>query len=276
MVSQLYREDGLFYNYSEFLRRYNVPITPKEFSIVFDAIPSGLSMLHRCSHSAPLQVTPPDVLHSSLGNVCFSSHKSINTKIRSLFQDAMVSVPSAIFYWANFVTDIEWKKVWTLPQRFFLTNKIKEISFKLIHKFYPTKQYLSKFMAEINVNCTFCQEQPETVSHLFWSCKFTCKFWKDFHKFITDFVLPNLQLYYKDVIFGYYNFKDKDNDAFFFINLVLFLAKFHIHKSKVLGRKPELLVLKMELAQYIRTISSSKNTKALKTVNIYNRLKLLT
>lgn len=125
-------------------------------------------------------------------------------------------------------------------QRFFLTNKVKEISFKLIHKFYPVKQYLSKFKNDIDVNCSFCQKHPETCTHLFWSCEFTYKFWRDFHKFIADSVFSDFHLYYKNVIFGFHNFNHKDSDAFFFINVFLFLANFHIHKCKFINRKPEL------------------------------------
>ena len=277
LVSQLFKKDGLLYNYSEFLMRYNIPVTPREFSVVFDAIPSGLCMLFRCSYSSPpLSFNPPDVSQSPPGNVCFSSGKLLNPRIRAMFQDGLVSIPPATFYWTNFVTDIEWKKVWTLPQRFILTNKVKEISFKLIHKFYPAKQYLSKFKKDIDVNCSFCQQHPETYTHLFWSCEFTYKFWRDFHKFIVDSIYSDFHLYYKNVIFGFHNFNHKDSDAFFFINMFLFLAKFHIHKCKFINRKPELFLLKKELEPYMRTISSSKNTKALKTINICKTLNLFT
>lgn len=193
-----------------------------------------------------------------------------------MFQDAVVSIPPATFYWSNFVADIEWKKVWTLPQKFLLTNKIKEISFKLIHKFYPARHYLSKFKSNINVNCSFCQGQPETFTHLFWSCEFTYKFWRDFQKFIADFVFSDFCPYFKNVIFGFHHFNHKDGNAFYFINLFLFLAKFHIHKSKFTNSKPEFFLLKKELEQYMMTISLSKNTKALRTIDICKSLKLFT
>ncbi len=255
--------------------RFNVPITPREFSVVFDAIPPGLSMLFRCSDSSPpLSFNPPHVSQSSIGNVCFSSGKLLNPRIRALFQNGLISTPPAKFYWDNFVSDIEWKKVWTLPHKFFLTNKVKEISFKLIHKFYPTKQHLSKMRNDIDVNCTFCQKHPETYSHLFWSCEFTYKFWRDLHKYVTDSIFTDFHLYYKNIIFGFHNINQKDNKAFFLINMLLLLAMFHIHKTKFTNRKPELFVFLKELQQYMRTIASSKNTKALKTISVCNSLNL--
>ncbi len=41
LVSQLLNSDGYLYSYSEFLNTYNIPVTPREFAIVMDAIPCG-------------------------------------------------------------------------------------------------------------------------------------------------------------------------------------------------------------------------------------------
>jgi len=38
----------------------------------------------------------------------------------------------------------------------FVTNKVKEIPFRIFHKFYPVKHFLSKFRKDIDVNCSFC------------------------------------------------------------------------------------------------------------------------
>lgn len=42
LVEQLFNEQGLLLTYSEFLSKYQIPITPKEFATVFGGIPSGL------------------------------------------------------------------------------------------------------------------------------------------------------------------------------------------------------------------------------------------
>ena len=170
LVSQLFKEEGLLYNYSEFLARYNIPIMPKEFSVVFDAISPGLCILLRnIDYPQPLSLLPPDPTQSPVGKVCFSSNKGINSKIRALFQDDLVSIPSATFYWSNFVSNVTWKKVWSLPQKYLLTNKVREVSFKLIHRVYPVKHFLQKLKRDIDINCSFCELHPETCSHLFGS-----------------------------------------------------------------------------------------------------------
>ena len=44
-VTQLLNENGHLYNYTEFLKKYAIPITPKEFAIIFDIIPAELLLL---------------------------------------------------------------------------------------------------------------------------------------------------------------------------------------------------------------------------------------
>lgn len=90
----------------------------------------------------------------------------------------------------------------------------------------------------ISINWTFCHEKPET----FVICS-------------GHVSLFRTHLYYENVILGFHHFNHKD--AFFFINMSLFLSKFHLHKSRFTSRKPELFLLKVE--QDIRTISRSKN-----------------
>ena len=75
-----------------------------------------------------------------IGNVCFSADQEKNNyKIRALFQREIIPIPYIIPNWNSIVENIPWEKVWTLPHRYLLTNKVKEITFKLIHKCYPTK-----------------------------------------------------------------------------------------------------------------------------------------
>ncbi len=44
-MRQLFKNNGNLFNYCEFLNYYKIPITAKEFAVVFDAIPSGLIQL---------------------------------------------------------------------------------------------------------------------------------------------------------------------------------------------------------------------------------------
>lgn len=237
LVSQLINTEGSLMSHDEFTTYYDFPVTAKEFALVMGAIPHGSVTL--CRGSFPSDVSLVNLDDAPCGKVCFSTtHKNNNKAIRSLFQNEIVTKPYVITYWSNFVSNIPWLKVWALPHKYLITNKIKEISFKILHKMYPVKHFLKKFKPYLNINCSLCAVHPETVSHLFWKCHFSSKLWKDVVKFINDMVYKDFVLLYEHVLFGFYPNDRKLHEKAYLINLLIILTKFHIHKCKFLDRRP--------------------------------------
>lgn len=119
LVSQLFNQDGRLYSYSEFLTTFGIPVTPKDFSVVFDAIPTGVILFRGVIGND----NPPvlgNVLETHIGKSCLSvQSKSVNKNIRRFFQQEIITVPSSVPYWSNFVGDMCWNKVWLLPHKFF-------------------------------------------------------------------------------------------------------------------------------------------------------------
>ncbi len=96
---------------------------------------------------------------------------------------------------------------------YFLPNKVREISFKIIHRYYPVNQYFPKFKKNICVNCSLCEMFPDTMVHLVWqySHRLTTKFWKDVSQYIVDKTDSDFCLCRKDVglLFGLHNNKSE-------------------------------------------------------------------
>lgn len=275
-VSQLLNSEGFILNYEEFLCKFNFPVTPKEFSIVMDAIPKGAVMLLKDSvRSSNTFPTTLDPFELPIGKLCFLSHPSSrNNRIRSLFQKELVTIPYVASNGKNMIDHIDWKKVWTLPLKYIITNKVREISFKLLHKFYPAKAFLKRFKSNINTSCSFCGAPDETALHIFWDCPHTQLFWVEFSNFMKRNVLPGFSLLLKDVLLGFFDIQKATFNEYFIINLLLFLAKFHIHRSKFTQQNPLFIAFRREVQQYIQSISSSKNLKALKTINLFQLFNL--
>ncbi|CDQ69573.1 unnamed protein product [Oncorhynchus mykiss] len=92
------------------------------------------------------------------------------------------------------------EKVWMLLHTYLLVNKIKEVSVKIIHKYYPANHYMKKFKENINSNCSFFNDHPETVLHIFWQCMHVSKLWQDISRkphFRT--LQKEIELYFKMV-----------------------------------------------------------------------------
>lgn len=263
-VSQLFNQNGLLCNYSEFLVKHGIPVSPKEFAIVADAVPHGVVMLFR-GLSFPILCHSVDLCNTYVGKQCLSSSKSKNNKkIRVLFQMESISVPYVLSYWNGLVSDIPWKKVWSLPHKYLITNKMREIAFKLIHRVYPDKCFLKRLKKDIDTNCCFCLDNLETSLHLFWNCSYTTSFWCDILEFVKCYVNPNFEFTYRNVLFGFHEC-EKNGDTYL-INLIFLFAKYHIHKCKFSKCKPLFLRFKLELKMYFESIELSKNLKAIRTM----------
>lgn len=269
LISQLMNSQGLLLSYKEFLDYFQFPVSPREFSIVMDSIPSGVIALLRGTHS--LSQVSLNLVDTFIGRLCFAAPcKNNNRIIRSIFQQNIVTLPAVTAYWNNAMGDICWKKVWLLPHTYLLTNKIKEISYKIIHKFYPAKHYMKKFKSDISSNCSFCDDSVETVVHLFWYCSFTKKFWQEVLSFIRSNIYNECTLFWKNVVLGFFEYEQSKRKQFYVINLILLLAKFHIHRCKYSNSRPLFLVFIKEFEQYLLLIQLSKNKKASKTLSVCN------
>ena len=69
----------------------------------------------------------------------------------------------------------EIKHGWLVGEKFCFNNKVKEISFKILHQIYPAKKTLERFKLDIEYVCDFCGLEDETISHLFYHLALTVK-----------------------------------------------------------------------------------------------------
>lgn len=268
LVHQLFNPDGSLMTYEEFTQKYSILLPIKEFNIIRNAIPNGVIMLFNSTAGQSQTLLPIDLNRLEIGPICFSSTRDSNRRIRSLFQRDVVSVPYVVAYWNSLVNSLDWEKIWNLPAKYLISNKTKEVSYKIIHRFYPSKVYLQRFKKDIDVMCSFCEIYPEDVFHLFWSCPLSTKFWEDVCTFISTHIEPLFSLCFEHILFGFTDFPFEKSQHFYIINLIIYLAKWHIHKCRYTNQKPLFPVFNNEAKQYIITIKNSTNMKAIKTLNI--------
>ncbi len=156
LVSQLLNSDGYLYSYSEFLNKYNIPVTPREFAIVMDAIPCRALTLLKGSARSQSSLSKIHTFDTMLGKICFLSLSSgRNKRSRQLFQVEITSLPCIVSHWNGLYDNIPWKKAWTLSSKYLITYKVKEVSYKLLHLFYPVKLYIEFFLQIHGSLCSF-------------------------------------------------------------------------------------------------------------------------
>ncbi len=118
LVSQLYNKEGTLFSYDEFLFYCKIPITQLLLVQSLQVLTCrGINKDHSPG-SASLDVTK-----SYIGKICFSLNpKSNNRAIHTLFQREIVTVPYVLSHWTSLLNGklICWRKVWLLPQKYYL------------------------------------------------------------------------------------------------------------------------------------------------------------
>jgi len=61
----------------------------------------------------------------------------------------------------------------------------------------------------------------------------------------------------------------------FVLNLLLFLAKFYIHKCKFSKKTPSFFIFKKDIDMYLNSLKDSKNSTACKTLHYCRSFKLV-
>ena len=95
------------------------------------------------------------------------------------------TIPSARLFWSDIYGDIQWGKAWKIANKYCISNKVKEVSFKMLHRTYPVKHVLARFKLNIDYKCDFCGMEKETILHLFFVCIYRRMFWIDIQNFVT-------------------------------------------------------------------------------------------
>ena len=76
-----------------------------------------------------------------------------------------------------------------------------------------------------NNHCVFCSEDPETITRLFYQCKFIDNFWQNFSDWLSIKLCHDFNLENRHKLFGF----EDCNGIFQLVNGLLLYARFLIY-----------------------------------------------
>lgn len=123
-----------------------------------------------------------------------------------------------------------WDRVWKIHTESDVPNKTKWLQLQILRNILKTNYIVSKFQANISAACSFCNNAPENIVHLFWDCAKVKEFWSEATLFLNGALGPN-QLTKRKVLFG-----DTTHSGKNIINLFILLGKDFIWKNKFTTR----------------------------------------
>lgn len=108
------------------------------------------------------------------------SSKKLITKFVRYFSEDSLSVDSIKKAWERetvVFSDQLWKTVLSRIHSCSINSRHRLIQFKVIHRFYYSKDKLHKFYPSVSLKCDKCKVSDGTMLHLFWDCPLIYQFW---------------------------------------------------------------------------------------------------
>ena len=107
-------------------------------------------------------------------------------------------------------------------------EKTQELQYRILNNYLNTNVRLKKFGIIDDDSCSFCKQLPETLEHLFITCKYVQKFWKDLFGWYQQFSKEVININLRTIVFGW-----STADPPILENYILLSAKYFIYRCKI-------------------------------------------
>ena len=94
------------------------------------------------------------------------------------------------------------KQIFTLPHSIVVESYVKAFQYKVINSILYTNTKLYKIGFRTNDLCTFCDNQPESLTHLFYHCSPSKQFLNEFELYWCLISRQRLRFCLENVLFG--------------------------------------------------------------------------
>jgi len=187
--------------------------------------------------------------------------------------------PKSLQKWKNDLAQLNNRNIDALINKPFYANVFKTtkdpkllwLQYRINHRILGTNSLLKKMNINADDSCSFCENAPETVFHLFWACNVSAQFWIQLFNYIENkcnITMTEWNAY--DVLFGSHN-QDKC------INNILLQAKHFLYINKMKKQLPSVELFKKNIVSYhrIEKYNSIKNLQLDKFEALWEKYKNL-
>ena len=226
-----------FLSHAEFQTAFRINVNILEYLGI-------ISALKELRKSFPQQLRDPNTTTQQVfGKVFLQTQKPGKLAYKKLIQRKSITPKASQEKWLKDCDipenqPVQWRRVFTCPFKYTKCTKLITFHFKLMHRRIATNTFLNKIGIKDSNKCSFCEDEPEHLLHLFWNCPKTSSFWNNliaqlslFNVIEKDFNLNSA------VALGLSPVFSKGTGL---INLCLLIARFFIWLCKLNQRTPDL------------------------------------
>ena len=223
-VIDLLDTDSNFYLFPQLQEIYNVRGTFLDHASLLRKIPAQWKQKIN-ENKVLCQALKPNVSRNCYVNYLGKDKKGSRTFYDILIDNNIPTPPSE--KWIKELGDIQ-QDEWNTYNKIIKDikeTKLKEFQFKINNRILVTKSFLYKINKVEDGMCSFCNQHPETILHLFYYCEKVKTFWTDLKTWLEIKTNIIFQLNVKNLLFS----KQAHNVL---LNHLLLLAKYHIYRTK--------------------------------------------
>ena len=260
-VKHLLNGNGQFLTFADFVAKYN--INDQDFLFYRGCVEAIQKYLRLCTIVLSSDISTEN---SKLFEVIHSCHKGAKFYYDFLVSDDVL--PNFCTKWNEKLNlDVNWKLVFESNLRN-TEIKFRWFQVRITTRIIGTNIILKAMKIKDDDLCTFCNEEPETIEHLFSECLFTLQFWNEIkcllvqHNIVQDtfqitpylilFCITNIDNIHKKIPLSLFKF--------------LQIAKYFIYKS----RCEECIPILASFKKYFRVYFETERFIALKN-NVEDR-----
>jgi len=230
-VGDLIDEHSLtFYNLDAFVNRYNVKLNYLDYITLKGSIPMHYKNTLK-------NITLGDWLCSLDEGRTHISELLEATKTCNMVywkiveQTVNVHKPSYMEKWSNelkcTIEEKSWRNFFMLPYNTCIDTKMRMFQWNIMHRLLITNKKLCLFGIANSNMCTFCDCEEETISHLFYECKYVKELWTKLFHWLYPNILLQKEISSKETVFGFIGCGDNQ-----LANLMLILCKRYIYVKR--------------------------------------------
>ena len=124
-----------------------------------------------------------------------------------------------------------WENIYRLPFLVTIDSRTRAFQFKITHNIYYTNKKLHTLKMKESPNCSFCDSQEETLSHLFIECRYVKPIWNGLQ------TLCNVVFSDEEKLFGLH--EKIDDKSYDLLSHITIIVKQCIHMSRMATSKPD-------------------------------------
>lgn len=162
--------------------------------------------------------------------------------------------PKAQTKYANLnynISELEWRNYYILPFKITKNTTSQWFQYRILHRILATNSFLYKINYVDSDKCTFCNNEVETLEHLFYDCYKVYELWESIQRWIFNTKNEQIELSKKVILLGY---TDKQNKV---LNWLILNIKQYIYRTKIQKHQLNIFALQniikknLEIERYI-------------------------